>query len=137
DIDGALDVARRAGFAATRQALGMGSGPARLNAPPTPELLAAIEALPPIVDHPDVDTADAARGDPAFSFRRIMARRRGAIAVAASLLGASALVALAGPRLIGVGIDRGVVPEEASWLVAAAGLYLASVVIVRVLTYAS
>ncbi len=137
DLDKTLAEARRAGYAATRQALGMRAGPARLNAPPTPELLAAIEALPPVVDEPEVDTAAAAKEDPEFSFRQLMSGWRRPIVVASVLLGLNALAALAGPRLVGMGVDRGIVDEDMGWLLIAAGLFLATVVLIRVLSYAS
>lgn len=135
EVASTLAVAQRQGLAATRQALGMRAGPARLAAPPTAELLAQIEALPPIVDDPRVDPADAARHDPDVSFRNLLARRRRTIVGASLLLGANALAALAGPRLVGVGVDRGVEGDDLGWLLAASGLFVLSVVVVRVLTY--
>ncbi|MBK5222813.1 MAG: ABC transporter ATP-binding protein [Acidimicrobiia bacterium] len=135
DVDTTLAVAQRQGLAATRQALGMRAGPARLSAPPTPELLALIEALPPIIDEPRTDASDAARAAPDFSFRRILAQRKGTIGVAAALLVANAAAALAGPRLIGIGVDRGIEGENLGWLVAASAMFIVSVALIRVLSY--
>lgn len=135
EVDATLAGAQRLGLAARRESLGMRAGPARLSAPRTPELMAQIDALPPIVDEPRTDPEEAARPSPEFSFRRILARRRPTIVLAAALLGANALAALAGPRLIGIGVDRGVEGDDLGWLVLSCALFVLSVAIVRVLTY--
>ena len=136
-IDATIAGAQRQGLAAAREALGMRAGPARLNAPPTPELMAQIEALPPIVDEPTTDPEEAAQPTSDFSFRQILSRRRGTIALASALLGANAIAALAGPRLIGIGVDRGIEDDDMGWLLLASGLFVLSVVAIRVLTYVS
>ena len=139
---GAAGMAPAAGLGG---ALAVGGGAAaaagvvfgRMGEPPTAELLARIEALPPVVDEPTTDLDDAARPAPGFSFRQALRPQRARIALAAVLVGGNALAALAGPYLVGLGVERGVQAGDGGWLAAAAGLFLASVLVVSVLFYLS
>jgi ATP-binding cassette subfamily B protein len=76
--------------------------------PPSPELLAKVEALPPIKDTPKVDTATARAADRHFTLRRLL--RPIAIALIAGLVldGLDAAANLALPALVRGGIDQGV-----------------------------
>jgi ATP-binding cassette, subfamily B, bacterial len=76
--------------------------------PPSPELLAKVEALPPIKDTPNVDTAAARAADRHFTLRRLL--RPIAIALIAGLVldGLDAAANLALPALVRGGIDQGV-----------------------------
>ena len=117
---------------------GMGMmGFARLSDPPTPELLAQIEALPPIVDEPDVDPVEESRPAPDVTFRQVVRPQRRRIAWATLLVGANALATLAGPYLISVGVTKGVQGDDLGWLMAASGMFLVSAVAVSILLYAS
>jgi ATP-binding cassette, subfamily B, bacterial len=92
--------------------------------PPTPELLAQVDALPPAKDEPDVDPAFARAADPRFTLRRLL--RPFMLALVAGLL-LDALDALAGialPALVRGGIDNGVQAKvfQAVVLVSVAGL---------------
>ncbi|HEX3513286.1 MAG TPA: ABC transporter ATP-binding protein [Trebonia sp.] len=76
--------------------------------PPSPELLAKVEALPPIKDKPKVDLAAARAGDTAFTLRKLL--KPIAIALIAGLVldGLDAAANLALPALVRGGIDSGV-----------------------------
>jgi ATP-binding cassette subfamily B protein len=107
----------------------------RMGDPPTPELLAQIEALPPIVDTPDVDVAEAAEPAPDFSFRQALRPHTRRLTVSVVLVGANAVLGLAGPYLVGVGVERGVQGDDTGWLMAASGLFLLSVLGIAWLLY--
>ena len=79
----------------------------------TPDLLARVEALPPLHGEPDVEVAEAiaepagdARRD--SSVRRLLRRFRGALAVVAVFVVIDALTTLVGPLIIRHGLDAGV-----------------------------
>ena len=88
----------------------------------TPELLAAVAALPAAVDRPDVDADRESRPDPNFSLGRFLRPYRLALAVGLALVVVDALAALAGPALVRTGLDRGVVAgsSRALWVTTAA-----------------
>jgi len=76
--------------------------------PPTPELLAQVDALPPARDVPQVDQAQARAGDRHFTLTKLL--RPLAVAMLAGLIldGLDALASLALPALVRNGIDHGV-----------------------------
>jgi ATP-binding cassette subfamily B protein len=76
--------------------------------PPSPELLAQVDALPPVKDEPRVDIAQARAADRQFSLRRLL--KPLAIVLTAGLVldGLDALAGLALPALVRNGIDHGV-----------------------------
>ena len=76
--------------------------------PPSPELLAKVEALPPIKDEPKVDVAQARAADTHFTLRKLL--RPIAVALIAGLVldGLDAAANLALPALVRGGIDSGV-----------------------------
>jgi ATP-binding cassette, subfamily B, bacterial len=76
--------------------------------PPSPELLAKVEALPPVKDKPKVDIAGARAGDHNFTLRKLL--RPIAVALIAGLVldGLDAAANLALPALVRGGIDSGV-----------------------------
>jgi ATP-binding cassette, subfamily B, bacterial len=117
---------------------GMGMmGFARLSDPPTPELMAQIAALPPIVDEPDVDPVEESKPAPHFTFRQVLRSQKLRIVWGTILVGANALGTLAGPYLISVGVQKGVQGDDLGWLMAASGMFLVSAVAVSILLYAS
>jgi len=79
--------------------------------PPTPELLAKVEALPPATDEPNVNQAWARAGDAHFTLRRLL--KPFAIALTAGLIldGLDALASIAMPLLVRNGIDNGVLAK--------------------------
>ncbi|HEX4398000.1 MAG TPA: ABC transporter transmembrane domain-containing protein, partial [Trebonia sp.] len=92
--------------------------------PPSPELLAKVEALPPIKDEPKVDVAQARAADTRFTLRKLL--RPIAVALIAGLVldGLDAAANLALPALVRGGIDSGVQAQAFSTvaLLALAGL---------------
>ena len=76
--------------------------------PPTPELLAQVDALPPAHDRPKVSQAQARAGDRHFTLTKLL--RPLAVAMLAGLIldGLDALAVLAIPALVRNGIDNGV-----------------------------
>jgi ATP-binding cassette, subfamily B, bacterial len=76
--------------------------------PPSPELLAMVDALPPVKDEPKVDLAAARAADRHFTLRRLL--RPIAVALVAGLVldGLDAAANLALPALVRGGIDQGV-----------------------------
>ena len=106
---------------------GGGMGGPGLGLAATPELLAAVAALPPPVDSPAVDVAREARPDGLFTLGRFLRPYRTALALGLGLVVLDALAALSGPALVRAGLDRGVVggSQSALWVVVA--LFLAVV----------
>ena len=76
--------------------------------PPSPELLAKVEALPPIKDKPKVDLAQARAGDTAFTLRKLLKPIAVALIAGLVLDGLDAAANLALPALVRGGIDSGV-----------------------------
>ncbi len=125
------------GMGGARMGMGMAAGAAvwgRMGDPPTPELLAAIEALPPIVDTPDVDEAEAAQPAPGLTFRQLLRPQRRRLGFDAVVVGTNALGTLAGPYLVSVGVEKGIRGDNLGWLMAAAGMFLVAAVVVSILS---
>jgi ATP-binding cassette subfamily B protein len=76
--------------------------------PPSPELLARVEALPPARDVPDVDIAQARAADRRFTLGRLLKPIAAALAIGLILDGLDAVAGLALPALVRGGIDHGV-----------------------------
>jgi ATP-binding cassette, subfamily B, bacterial len=76
--------------------------------PPTPELLAQVDALPPANDVPDVPLAQARAGDRHFTLRRLLRPLAAALIIGLLLDGLDAVAGLALPALVRNGIDNGV-----------------------------
>jgi ATP-binding cassette, subfamily B, bacterial len=76
--------------------------------PPSPELLAQVDALPPANDQPSVDLAGARAGDRHFTLRRLLRPLTLALVIGLVLDGLDALAGLALPALVRNGIDHGV-----------------------------
>src|SRR5487761_907039 len=92
--------------------------------PPSPELLAKVDALPPIKDEPKVDVRQARAGDRRFTLRRLLRPIAGALVAGLVLDGLDAAASLALPALVRGGIDSGVETKTFSFVVlmALAGL---------------
>ncbi|PZS12346.1 MAG: ABC transporter ATP-binding protein [Pseudonocardiales bacterium] len=71
----------------------------------TPELLAAVAALPPATATPDVGKADPAAPDPNFRLRRLLRPVAGWLSFTAGLVGLDALATVAFPALGGLAVD--------------------------------
>jgi ATP-binding cassette, subfamily B, bacterial len=76
--------------------------------PPTPELLAQVDALPPAKDLPEVDQAQTRAAAPHFSLRRLLRPFATAFVAGLILDALDALANLAMPALVRGGIDQGV-----------------------------
>jgi len=76
--------------------------------PPSPELLAEVDALPPAADKPGVDLAGARAGDRDFTLRRLLRPLAAALIIGLILDGLDAVAGLALPALVRNGIDHGV-----------------------------
>ena len=76
--------------------------------PPSPELLAQVDELPPAKDRPDVDLARARAGDRHFTLRRLLRPLAFALIIGLVLDGLDAVAGLALPALVRNGIDHGV-----------------------------
>jgi ATP-binding cassette subfamily B protein len=105
------------GFHADRMAL----------ASATPELLAAVAALPHADDRPQVDVGRESRPDRDFTLKRFLRPYRLPLALGLVLVVLDALAALAGPALVRAGLDRGVVAGSSGALWAITALFTAVV----------
>jgi ATP-binding cassette subfamily B protein len=76
--------------------------------PPSPELLAQVDALPPATDTPDVAVTQARAGDRHFTLRRLLRPLAAALVIGLVLDGLDAVAGLALPALVRNGIDHGV-----------------------------
>jgi ATP-binding cassette subfamily B protein len=76
--------------------------------PPSPELLARVEALPPVKDKPRVRLAQARAGDTAFTLRKLLRPIAWALVAGLVLNGLDAGANLALPALVRGGINQGV-----------------------------
>jgi ATP-binding cassette subfamily B protein len=99
-----------AGVLRADRQIGVGGGfhGAMDSAPPSPKLLAEVDALPPARDVPQVDPAQARAGDKHFTLRRLLRPLAAAMAIGLILDGLDALAQLALPALTRNGIDNGV-----------------------------
>ena len=95
--------------------------------PPTPELLAQVDALPPARDLPNVDQAQARAGDRHFTLTRLLRPLAVAMLVGLILDGLDALASLALPALVRNGIDNGVEAKTFGAIVAVSLIGLAIV----------
>ncbi|MFE2507736.1 ABC transporter ATP-binding protein [Streptomyces naganishii] len=76
--------------------------------PATPELLAQVEALPPVTDTPDVDEERAVRPEASYGLRRLLHGFGLPLLVSLALVAVDAGAGLLLPVLIRHGIDQGV-----------------------------
>jgi ATP-binding cassette subfamily B protein len=106
---------------------GLGGGGWRLNLAPTPELLARVEALPPVRDEYEPDRVQDTRADPDFSMWRLVKEFRWSFGLGLALVVLDAVAALAGPYLVRIGVDHGVTAgaEHVLWWASAAFLAVA------------
>jgi ATP-binding cassette subfamily B protein len=104
---------------------GLGGGTWRLNLAPTPELIARVEALPPVRDHYEPDLVEDTRADPDFSMWRLVKEFRWSFGLGLCLVVVDALAGLAGPYLVRIGVDHGVAAEAQQVLWGASAAFLA------------
>ncbi|MFE5894328.1 ABC transporter ATP-binding protein [Streptomyces sp. NPDC056462] len=82
--------------------------PALAESPATPQLLAQVEALPPAVDRPDIDEADAVRPEESYGLKRLLRGFAPPLLISLGLVAMDAGMGLLLPVLIRHGIDSGV-----------------------------
>lgn len=103
--------------------MGGGSGDTQAALPPTPELIARVEALPPALEQPELPAGeDPATPDPGFRLRRLLKPVRWSLAVVAALVIADALTGMAMPALVRHGIDSGILTGASGALWVATGV---------------
>jgi len=97
---------------------GGGSG---LGLAATPELLAALDKLPPADDEPDIDVAVEAAPGESFHLGRFLRPYRGWLAIGFALVAVDAVLTLLGPLMVRQGIDHGVghSDKHALWIASA------------------
>ena len=107
------------------------------NLPPTPQLLAQVERLPPIRDEAEIDLDRETAHERDFSLWRLLGRFRRLLVTGLVLVVLDALLSLAGPYLVKNGVDLGVVADSRSTLFAAAIAFLVVTAIDLVVRIAS
>jgi ATP-binding cassette subfamily B protein len=134
------------GGAAARAAQTVGGAPgshaagANVGAmPATPQLLAAVAALPEPTDEPALGPAgrpaDLTAPDPEFALRRLLRPIRVPLAISVLLVAASALTSIAFPSLARLAVDGGITAHAPRVLALAAGLGLVVVACDWALTF--
>jgi ATP-binding cassette, subfamily B, bacterial len=116
--------ARSVGPPSIGPGLGGGGGGWRLNLAPTPELLARVDALPPVRDLPVVDVEKESVQDRRFSLGRLLNEFRKPLLAGLVLVVLDGLAALAGPVLVKEGLDSGVAHGSLAVLLMVSGIYL-------------
>ncbi|MCO1660177.1 ATP-binding cassette domain-containing protein [Pseudonocardia sp. S2-4] len=96
--------------AADRAPGGAPAGPTSMvgAAPPTPELLAAVDALPPATERPHLGAEDPTAPDPGFRLGRLLHPVRRLLALGVGLVAIDALTSLAVPSVARLAIDGGI-----------------------------
>ncbi|MGW2018831.1 ABC transporter ATP-binding protein [Streptomyces sp. NPDC001927] len=95
----------------------------------TPELLAAVEALPPATDTPDIDEARAVTPEDSYGLRRLLRGFKVPLLISLGLVAVDAGMGLLLPVLIRHGIDDGVNKLAMGAVWAASALALLTVVV--------
>ncbi|SDS41543.1 ABC transporter ATP-binding protein [Actinopolymorpha singaporensis] len=106
---------------------GMGGG-WLASMPPTPEVLAQVEKLPPVRDVPEVSMEDAQKPDPGFTLPRALRPFSRPLLLALVLVAADAIASLCLPLLIRHGVDAGVQRHAVSVVLVAAAVALGVVI---------
>jgi ATP-binding cassette subfamily B protein len=109
--------------------LGGSGGGWRLQLAATPELLKSVAALPPIRDTATIDIATESAHERKFSLPRLLRAFRKPLLIGLMLVVVDAVAGLAGPYLVKTGVDSGIAKGSEAALFAAAGAYLAVVLI--------
>jgi ATP-binding cassette subfamily B protein len=107
---------------------GMGAAMAGAVAP-TPELLAAVEALPPAAEKPRLGSEDVTAPDPGFRLARLLRPVRVLLVLGIALVALDALGSLAFPSVARLAVDGGISAHALNVLVTATLLGLGLVVV--------
>ncbi len=115
---------------------GLGMGNARAGALQiSPELIAAVVALPPADDKPDVDVAAEANKHETFRLRRFIRPYRKQVLVGFALIVADTILVLAGPLLVQRGLQSGVLEGSEKVLFTASAFFFLTVTADWLLTW--
>ena len=98
--------------AAARGGRSSASGGMLAGIPPTPELLAKVDALPPANELPHVSRSESRAGDPHFTLRRLLRPIALALFVGLVLDGLDAVASIFMPLLVRGGVDNGILAKE-------------------------
>ncbi len=98
---------------------GRGGGPGTDAVAATPELLAAVAALPPAREEPRLGGLDARAPDPGFRLARLLRPVRGLIALTVVLVTVDALTSLVFPTIARFAVDGGITSGSSSGLLTA------------------
>src|SRR4051812_5585172 len=126
DVDAPKATAAMAGPA--RFGPGGGAFSGGMNLAPTPELLAALDKLPPADELPDADVVALAAEDDgtvgSFSLRRFVRPYRRPLGIGFTLVMIDTVLVLLGPLMVRRGIDHGVVNSDEGALFLASFVFL-------------
>ncbi|MFC9551260.1 ABC transporter ATP-binding protein [Rhodococcus sp. NPDC056960] len=92
------------------------------NVAATPELQHAVDALPPAVESPGIETRNLRLPEPDFRLWRILRPVRALLAAVVVCLALDSLAGIAFPSIVRFAIDHGVVPQDSATLWTAAGV---------------
>lgn len=121
--------ARRPAHALSAPGLGAGLGGSgggrgiRGSLAPTPQLLAQVAALPPIIDHVEPDLTHESRHQRDFGLGKILREFRRPLLFALVFVVIDAVAGLLGPAVVKAGIDEGVTEGIVGVLFVASGVY--------------
>ncbi len=116
----------RAAASGGRGASGAGGG-MLAGIPPTPELLAKVDALPPANEQPGVNRAESRAADPHFTLRRLLRPIALALFVGLVLDGLDAVASIFMPLLVRGGVDHGIIAGQFHFIVVVSLIGLAIV----------
>nr|WP_312034036.1 MULTISPECIES: ABC transporter ATP-binding protein [unclassified Rhodococcus (in: high G+C Gram-positive bacteria)] len=92
------------------------------NVAATPELQHAVDALPPAVESPGIETRNLRLPEPDFRLWRILRPVRALLVAVVVCLALDSLAGIAFPSIVRFAIDHGVVPQDSATLWTAAGV---------------
>jgi ATP-binding cassette, subfamily B, bacterial len=92
--------------------------------PPTPELLAAVRALPQIIDAPQIDPQNEADQSEGFRLTKFLRPHWKPLTIGLLLVMIDAVASLIGPLLVRDGIDGSLVSHSSKVLIGACAAYL-------------
>lgn len=92
----------------------------------TPELQAAVDALPPALESPGLDTRTLRLPEPNFHLSRTLRPVRGLLFAVVACLALDSLAGIAFPSIVRFAIDNGVLPQDSAtlWTATAVGIAL-------------
>jgi ATP-binding cassette subfamily B protein len=125
EASGVFDARAAAAFAtaaagASGPSRGGASGGILSSAPPSPEVMARLDDLPPLTGDPDVAADEARAADPAFGLRSLLRPLLLPLVAGLALVGLDAVAQIAVPVLVRTGVDRGVLQGARDLLLLAA-----------------